>query len=331
MEPPELPKVLRSVVTGVGGYLPERIVTNEELSTRVDTSDEWIRERTGIRQRRQAADDQPVSDLAVEAAKKALEAAGRTPADVDLIIVATTTPDLTFPAVATIVQRKLGCPIGIAFDVQAVCSGFVYALSVADGFVARNRSKCALVIGAETMTRLMDWTDRGTCVLFGDGAGCVVLEPQEGEGAITDRGLLGWALRADGTKQELLYVDGGVSTSRSTGYLRMQGNQVFRHAVVNISEAVVAAAADAGIEVSSVDWFIPHQANQRILEGVARRLGIDEAKVISTVAEHANTSAASIPLALDQGVKDGRIKPGQLLLMEAMGGGLTWGACVLRL
>jgi len=326
-----LSKILRSVVTGVGGYLPERIVTNEELSTRVDTSDEWIRERTGIRQRRQAADDQPVSDLAVEAAKQALAAAGRTPADVDLIVVATTTPDLTFPAVATIVQRKLGCPVGIAFDVQAVCSGFVYALSVADGFVARNRSKVALVIGAECMTRLMDWTDRGTCVLFGDGAGCVVLEPGEGDGGVDDRGLLGFALRADGTKQELLYVDGGVSTTRSTGYLRMQGNQVFRHAVVNISEAVVAAAADAGIAVDSVDWFIPHQANQRILEGVARRLGIHESKVISTVAEHANTSAASIPLALDQGVKDGRIKPGQLLLMEAMGGGLTWGACVLRL
>ncbi|HEX7946748.1 MAG TPA: beta-ketoacyl-ACP synthase III, partial [Phenylobacterium sp.] len=248
-----------------------------------------------------------------------------------LIIVATTTPDLTFPATATIVQRKLGCPVGVAFDVQAVCSGFVYALSVADGFVARNRSKVALVIGAEEMTRLMDWTDRGTCVLFGDGAGCVVMEPMEGEGTIADRGLLGFALRADGTKQDLLYVDGGVSTNRQTGYLRMQGNQVFRHAVVNISEAVIAAAADAGIEVASVDWFIPHQANQRILEGVARRLGIDETKVISTVAEHANTSAASIPLALDQGLKDGRIQPGQLLLMEAMGGGLTWGACVLRL
>jgi len=335
MEPPELSpqnrSVLRSVVTGIGGYLPERIVTNDELATRVETSDEWIRERTGIRQRRQAADDQPVSDLAVEAARRALEAAGRTPQDVDLIVVATTTPDLTFPATATIVQRKLGAPIGIAFDVQAVCSGFVYALSVADGFVARGRSKCCLVIGAETMTRLMDWTDRGTCVLFGDGAGCVVLEPQEGEGTTADRGLLGFALRADGTKQELLYVDGGVSTSRTTGYLRMQGNQVFRHAVVNISEAVVAAAADADIAVASVDWFIPHQANQRILEGVAKRLGIDETKVISTVAEHANTSAASIPLALDQGVKDGRIRPGQLLLMEAMGGGLTWGACVLRL
>ena len=324
-------KVLRSVVTGVGGYLPDRIVTNEELSKLVDTSDEWIRERTGIRQRRQADDGTPVSDLAVEAARRALEAAGRTPNDVDLIIVATTTPDLTFPAVATIVQRKLGCPVGIAFDVQAVCSGFVYALSVADGFTARGRSKCALVIGAETMTRLMDWTDRGTCVLFGDGAGAVVVEPGEGEGTTADRGLLGWALRADGTKQDLLYVDGGVSTNRQTGYLRMQGNQVFRHAVVNISEAVVAAAADAGVDVPSVDWFIPHQANQRILEGVARRLGIDEAKVISTVAEHANTSAASIPLALDQGLKDGRIRPGQLLLLEAMGGGLTWGACVLRL
>ncbi|WP_421935460.1 beta-ketoacyl-ACP synthase III [Phenylobacterium sp.] len=331
MEPPEVSKVLRSVVTGVGGYLPDRIVTNDELSKLVDTSDEWIRERTGIRQRRQADDGTPVSDLAVEAARRALEAAGRTPDDVDLIIVATTTPDLTFPAVATIVQRKLGCPIGIAFDVQAVCSGFVYALSVADGFTARGRSKCALVIGAETMTRLMDWTDRGTCVLFGDGAGAVVVEPGEGDGTTADRGLLGWALRADGTKQELLYVDGGVSTNRQTGYLRMQGNQVFRHAVVNISEAVVAAAADAGVDVPSVDWFIPHQANQRILEGVARRLGIDEAKVISTVAEHANTSAASIPLALDQGLKDGRIRPGQLLLLEAMGGGLTWGACVLRL
>ena len=326
-----MPKVLRSVVTGVGGYLPDRIVTNDELAKLVDTSDEWIRERTGIRQRRQADDGTPVSDLAVEAARRALDAAGRTPDDVDLIIVATTTPDLTFPAVATIVQRKLGCPVGIAFDVQAVCSGFVYALSTADGFVARNRSKCALVIGAETMTRLMDWTDRGTCVLFGDGAGAVVLEPGEGEGTTADRGLLGFALRADGTKQELLYVDGGVSTNRQIGYLRMQGNQVFRHAVVNISEAVTAAAADAGVAVPDVDWFIPHQANQRILEGVAKRLGIEEGKVISTVAEHANTSAASIPLALDQGVKDGRIQPGQLLLLEAMGGGLTWGACVLRL
>jgi 3-oxoacyl-[acyl-carrier-protein] synthase-3 len=323
--------VLRSVVTGVGGFLPEQVVTNDDLAKFVDTSDEWIVERTGIRQRHRVTDDQPVSELAVGAAQRALAAAGRTPADVDLIIVATTTPDLTFPATATIVQRKLGCPVGIAFDVQAVCSGFVYALSVADGFVARNRSKCALVIGAETMTRLMDWTDRATCVLFGDGAGAVVLEPQAGEGTISDRGLLGFALRADGSKQEMLYVDGGPSTTGQVGKLRMQGNQVFRHAVVNISEAIHAAAADAGIAVSTVDWFIPHQANIRILEGVARRCGIDEAKVITTLAEHANTSAASIPLALDRGVRDGRIKPGQLLLLEAMGGGFTWGACVIRL
>ena len=321
---------MRSVVIGVGGYLPEQIVTNDDLAKFVDTSDEWITERTGIKQRRKAKDGEFTSDLAVGAAKKALAMAGRTPEDVDLIVVATTTADLTFPACATIVQRKLGCPVGVAFDVQAVCSGFVYALSVADGFVARNRSKCALVIGAETMTRLMDWEDRGTCVLFGDGAGAVVLEPQEGEGATSDRGLLGFALRADGTKQDLLYVDGGVSTG-TTGHLRMQGNQVFRHAVVNISEAINAAAADAGIDVAEVDWFIPHQANLRILQGVAHRCGIDEAKVITTVSEHANTSAASIPLALDAAVQDGRIKPGQLLLLEAMGGGLTWGACVLRL
>jgi len=326
-----LTSVLRSVVTGVGGYLPEQVVTNDDLAKFVDTSDEWIVERTGIRQRHRVRDDQPVSDLAVEAARRALAAAGRTPDEVDLIIVATTTADLTFPAVATIVQRKLGCPVGVAFDVQAVCSGFVYALSVADGFVARNRSKVALVIGAETMTRLMDWTDRGTCVLFGDGAGAVVMEPGEGQGTTADRGLLGFALRADGTKQELLYVDGGPSTNGQVGKLRMQGNQVFRHAVVNISEAITAAAADAGVEVASVDWFVPHQANLRILQGVAKRVGIDEDKVITTLDRHANTSAASIPLALDQGVRDGRIKPGQLLLLEAMGGGLTWGACVLRL
>ena len=323
--------LLRSVVTGVGAYLPETIVTNDDISKIVDTTDDWIVERTGIRQRHRAHDDQAASDLACHAAQEALEKAGRKPADVDLIIVATTTGDLTFPATAAIVQRKLGCPVGIAFDVQAVCSGFVYALSVADGFVARDQSKCALVIGAEVMTRLMDWTDRGTCVLFGDGAGAVVLEPQEGEGTIADRGLLGWALRADGTKQELLYVDGGVSTNRQTGYLRMQGNQVFRHAVVNISEAVVAAAKVAGIEVSDVDWFIPHQANQRILQGVAGRLGLDEAKIIQTVGEHANTSAASIPLALAQGIADGRVKQGDLLLLEAMGGGLTWGACAIRI
>ncbi len=322
--------VRRSAVTGVGGYLPEEIVTNDDLAKFVDTSDEWIRERTGIQMRRRAGPDQAVSDLAVEAARRALAAAGRTVDEVDLIIVATTTPDLTFPATAAIVQRKLGCPVGIAFDIQAVCSGFVYALSVADGFVAGGRSQCALVIGAETMTRLMDWTDRGTCVLFGDGAGAVVVEPVDGQGTTADRGLLGFALRADGTKQDLLYVDGGPSTNGEVGKLRMQGNQVFRHAVVNISEAVTAAAADAGVEVGEVDWFVPHQANMRILEGVARRLGIEESKVITTVAEHANTSAASIPLAMSVAVADGRIKRGDLLLLEAMGGGLTWGACVVR-
>jgi 3-oxoacyl-[acyl-carrier-protein] synthase-3 len=323
--------VIRSAVTGVGAYLPDNVVTNDQLAETVDTSDEWIVERTGIRQRHKVADDQPVSDLAYRAALQALERAGKTAADVDLIIVATTTPDMTFPATATIVQRKLGAPIGIAFDVQAVCSGFVYALSVADGFVARGHSKCALVIGAEAMTRLMDWTDRGTCVLFGDGAGAVVLEPREGQGTTADQGLLGFALRADGTKQEMLYVDGGPSTTGTVGKLRMLGNQVFKHAVVNISEAIHAAAAAAKITIPEVDWFIPHQANQRILAGVAHRVGLDEDKVISTVALHANTSAASIPLAFAQGIADGRIKPGQLLLLEAMGGGLTWGACVIRL
>ncbi len=323
--------VLRSVVTGVGAYLPENVVTNADLSKFVDTSDAWIRERTGIQERRRIADGQATSDLAVAAALKALAAAGRTAADLDLIIVATTTPDLTFPATAAIVQRKLGAPVLPAFDVQAVCSGFVYALSVADGFVARGHAKCALVIGAEAMTKLMDYTDRGTCVLFGDGAGAVIMEPQMGEGTTADRGLLSFALRCDGTKQDLLYVDGGPSTTGTVGHLRMAGQQVFRHAVVNIAEGVEAAAELAGVEIGAVDWFIPHQANQRILQGVAHRLGLDEAKVISTVAHHANTSAASIPLALAHGIDDGRIKPGQLLLLEAMGGGLTWGACVLRL
>jgi len=322
---------LRSVVTGVGGYLPSDIVTNTDLSQFVDTNDEWIVERTGIRQRHRAAEGEFTSDLATVAAQRALAAAGRKASDVDLIIVATTTPDLTFPSVATMVQHKIDAPVGIAFDVQAVCSGFVYAMSVADGFVARGLSKCALVIGAETMTRLMDWTDRGTCVLFGDGAGAVVLEPQMGQGLTIDRGLLGFSLRADGSKKDLLFVDGGPSSTGTVGHLRMLGNQVFRHAVVNISEAIEASAAVAGVTMAEVDWFIPHQANQRILEGVARRVGIPEEKVISTVALHANTSAASIPLALNYGIEDGRIKPGQLLLLEAMGGGLTWGACVLRL
>lgn len=323
--------MIRSAVTGVGGYLPENVVTNDDLARIVDTSDAWIVERTGIRRRHKARDDQPTSDLAVEACKRALAAAGRSPAEVDLIIVATTTPDLTFPATAAIVQRKLGVPTCIAFDVQAVCSGFVYALSVADGFVSRGHARCALVVGAEEMTRLLDYEDRGTCVLFGDGAGAYVLEPVEGQGTVADRGILGFALRCDGAKTDLLYVDGGPSTTGSVGKLRMLGNQVFKNAVVNISEAVEAAAAAAGLQVSEIDWFVPHQANQRILAGVAQRLGIDEAKVVSTVADHANTSAASIPLATAAAIEDGRIKPGDLLLVEAMGGGLTWGACALRL
>ena len=323
--------VIRSAVTGVGSYLPEQIVTNDDLAKFVDTTDEWIVERTGIKKRHRARDDEPTSDLATEAARRALADAGKTPADVDMIIVATTTPDMTFPATASIVQRKLGAPVCIAFDVQAVCSGFVYALSVADGFVARGLAKCALVIGAEEMTRLMDWTDRTTCVLFGDGAGAIVVEPREGQGTKADQGLLGFALRSDGTKTDLLYVDGGPSSTGTVGHLRMLGNQVFRHAVVNIAEAITAACAASNIEVSDVDWFVPHQANQRIIKGVGDRLGLDENKVITTVAEHANTSAASIPLALDTAIRDGRIKRGDLVLLEAMGGGLTWGACAFRL
>jgi len=323
--------VIRSAVTGVGSFLPEQVVTNADLAKFVDTSDEWIQERTGIRQRHKARDDQPTSDLAVEAAKKALIDAGRTAAEIDMIIVATTTPDMTFPSVASIVQRKLGAPTCIAFDVQAVCSGFVYALSVADGFVARGLSKCALVIGAEEMTRLMDWTDRSTCVLFGDGAGAVVVEPREGQGTKDDRGLLGFALRCDGTKTDLLYVDGGPASTGTVGHLRMAGNQVFRHAVVNIAEAITACCAASNIEIADVDWFVPHQANQRIIQGVGDRRGLDENKVNPTVAVHATTPAASIPLALDAAIHDGRIKRGDLVLLEAMGGGLTWGACAFRL
>ena len=322
--------VIRSVVTGVGSFLPEQVITNADLTKIVDTSDEWIIERTGIRQRHKARDDEPTSDLALKAAERALADAGKTAADVDLIIVATTTPDQTFPATAAIVQRKLGAPVGIAFDVQAVCSGFVYALSVADGFVARGQAKCALVIGAEEMTKLMDWTDRTTCVLFGDGAGAFVLEPGEGQGTKDDRGVLGFALRCEGAKADMLYVDGGPATTGTVGHLRMLGNQVFRHAVVNIAEAITAAAEVAGVDIPEIDWFVPHQANQRIIKGVGDRLGLDEDKVISTVAMHANTSAASIPLAMDVAIKDGRIKKGDLVLVEAMGGGLTWGACAFR-
>jgi len=324
--------ITRTAVTGVGGFLPRQVVTNDDFTRMVDTSDAWIVERTGIRQRHRIDPGMKTSDMAVEAARVALQAAGRTAADVDMIVVATTTPDMPFPATASIVQAKLGAPVGPAFDVQAVCSGFVYALSVADGFVARGLSKCALVIGAEAMTQLLDYSDRGTCILFGDGAGAVVLEPVEGQGTTADRGILGFDLRCDGSKVDLLYVEGGTfEVDNRIGKIRMLGNQVFKHAVQKISEAVEAAVEKSNLTIADIDWFIPHQANQRILNGVAERLGLDENKVISTVAQHANTSAASIPLAWYTGVQDGRVKPGDLVLIEALGGGLTWGAAAIRL
>ncbi len=319
---------LRSVLTGVGSYLPERVLSNAELAKRVDTSDEWITERTGIRERRIAADDQRTSDLACEASIKALEAAGRDAKDIDLIILATATPDLTFPATAARVQAELGVTQGAAFDLQAVCSGFVFALATADNFLARGQAKAALVIGAETFSRIVDWEDRGTCVLFGDGAGAVVLEAREED---SDRGVISTFLRTDGRMHDLLYVDGGPSQTQSVGKLKMVGNAVFRQAVEHISGAMLEACSRAGIPLDEVDWFVPHQANQRILDGVARKLGIDVDKVVSTVAVHGNTSAASVPLALDVATRDGRIKRGDLVLMEALGGGLTWGAALVRI
>lgn len=318
---------MRSVLLGVGAHLPARVLTNAELAERVDTSDEWIRERTGIRQRHIAAEGELTSDLAIAAAKKALEASGREAKDVDLIIVATTTPDLTFPATAARVQAALGVNQGAAFDLQAVCSGFVFALATADNFLVREQAKTALVIGAETFSRLLDWEDRGTCVLFGDGAGAIVLEAQVGAG---DRGVMSTFIRTDGRMHDLLYVDGGPSQTQSTGKVRMIGNAVFRQAVEHISGAMLEACARANVSIDAVDWFVPHQANQRILDGVARKLSIAPEKVVSTVALHGNTSAASVPLALDAAVRDGRVKPGQLVLMEALGGGLTWGAALVR-
>ncbi len=321
---------LRSVVLGTGGYLPDRILSNDDLAAMVDTSDDWIVARTGIRQRHIAAEGQLTSDLATHAARAALRAAGIQADQVDLIILATTTPDQTFPATATAVQAKLGVPGGAAFDVQAVCSGFLFALACADSMLKTGLFRTALVIGAETFTRLLDWSDRGTCVLFGDGAGAVVLQAQTAEQA-GDRGILAHHIRTDGTKSGLLHVDGGVSSTGTIGHVRMQGNQVFRHAVTNIASAVTAVMQETGITAADIDWFVPHQANQRILDGVARKLKLDEAKVITTVATHGNTSAASIPLALSTAVGDGRIKPGDLVLSEAMGGGFSWGATLLRL
>lgn len=320
----------RAVIEGVGARLPDRILTNDELAGMVDTSDQWIVERTGIRQRHIAAEGEKTSDLAIAAGAAALADAGMTADDIDLIIVATATPDLTFPATATRVQAALGVRDGAAFDIQAVCSGFIYALAVADGFLARGQSRGALVIGAETFSRILDWTDRTTCVLFGDGAGAVALRSLP-EAEAQGRGVMSTYLRADGRQHDLLYVDGGPSQTQSVGHLRMQGAQVFRHAVENISEAMVEASRRAGVTLSEVDWFVPHQANQRILDGVARRLGIAPERVVSTLAEHGNTSAASVPLALAAAKADGRAKRGDLVLFEAMGGGLTWGAALARL
>ncbi|GGB76492.1 MULTISPECIES: beta-ketoacyl-ACP synthase III [Glycocaulis] len=316
---------IRSRIAGIGTYLPEHVMLNADMARFVETSDEWIRERTGISQRHIAADDEFTSDLATHASRAALAHAGMDAGEIDLIVLATATPDLTFPATATMVQEKLGIRQGAAFDIQAVCSGFLYALATADNFIKAGQAKNALVIGAETFSRILDWTDRTTCVLFGDGAGAMVLSSaSEGEGLIKTH------LRSDGQYCDLLYVDGGPSRTKTVGHLRMQGNQVFRHAVGKIAGSMEELSELAGIPISEIDWFVPHQANQRILEGVAKRLSIPVEKVISTVGRHGNTSAASIPLAFDTAVKDGRIKRGDLVLMEALGGGFTWGAALAR-
>ncbi|MGK2284579.1 beta-ketoacyl-ACP synthase III [Pedomonas sp. V897] len=321
---------LRSRIIGCGSYLPQRVMSNDELSEIVETSDEWIVERTGIRQRHVAAEDEKTSDLATNAARAALAHAGIDASEVELIVVATATPDDTFPAVATQVQRKLGITHGAAFDVQAVCSGFIYALSVTDAMVRAGQAKVALVIGAETFSRILDWQDRTTCVLFGDGAGAVVLKAEPAGDIRTDRGVLASRLHSDGRYRDMLYVDGGPSSTRTTGFLRMKGREVFRHAVENLASVVGEVLNEAGFEAKDVDWVVPHQANRRILESTAKKLGLPMERVVVTVDRHANTSAASVPLALDTAVKDGRIKPGDLLMMEAMGGGFTWGGALVR-
>ncbi|MEM1106592.1 MAG: beta-ketoacyl-ACP synthase III [Pseudomonadota bacterium] len=317
-----------SFIRGTGSYLPEHVLTNDALSRMVDTDDAWIRERTGIAKRHIAGDHEVTSDLAAAAAIRALDAAGLEASNIDLIVLATTTPDQTFPATATAVQAKIGMGEGAAFDVQAVCSGFIFALVTADSLLRQGLFKRALVIGAETFSRILDWSDRSTCVLFGDGAGAVVLEAGDGEAGA---GVIAHHIRTDGTKSDLLYVDGGVSSSGDIGHVRMEGNRVFKHAVTNISSAVRAVLDETGRTAEDIDWFVPHQANQRILKGVAAKIGIDEAKVVSTISDHGNTSAASIPLALDTAVRDGRIRPGQLILSEAMGGGFSWGASLFRM
>jgi 3-oxoacyl-[acyl-carrier-protein] synthase-3 len=320
---------IQSIVRGVGGYLPARVLTNDELAAMVDTSDEWIAQRTGIRQRHVAAEGELTSDLAVNAARKALEAAGMTAEDIDLIVLATSTPDLTFPATATLVQQKLGITRGAAFDIQAVCSGFVYALATADSYLKNGLGQRALVIGAETFSRILDWSDRATCVLFGDGAGAMVLEAVS-EKEAGGRGVLSSSLRSDGAHWEKLYVDGGPSSTQTVGHVQMHGREVFKHAVGMISDVIEDVLAKTGHRTDELDWFVPHQANLRIIDGAGRKLGIPAEKTIITVDRHANTSAASVPLALTQGVEDGRIKKGDLVMLEAMGGGFTWGACLVR-
>ena len=322
--------MIRSVVLGCGSYLPERVLTNTELATKVDTSDEWIVQRTGIQQRHIAAEGEFTSHLAVKAAQAALKNAGIDAQSIDLIVLATSTPDNTFPATAVAVQNALGITHGAAFDLQAVCSGFIFALTTADSLLRTGAGKRALVIGAETFSRILDWTDRGTCVLFGDGAGAVVLEAQEQEGTTADRGVLTTHLRSDGRHKDKLFVDGGPSSTQTVGYLRMEGREVFKHAVGMITDVIVDAFAATGASAESIDWFVPHQANKRIIDASAHKLHIAPQKVVLTVDRHGNTSAASIPLALSVAVNDGRIKKGDLVLLEAMGGGFTWGSALVR-
>ena len=325
-----MPAILRSCVRGVGAALPTRIVANEELAHSVDTSDAWIQQRTGIKQRYVAGEGETTSTLATRAAEAALRHAGLAAADIDLVLVATATPDYTFPAVATQVQANLGIVEGAAFDLQAVCTGFVYAVATADKFLLSGSHKRALVIGAETFSRILDWSDRTTCVLFGDGAGAIVLEARESDGAPDAPGVIASKLRADGRHRGKLYVDGGPSTTRTAGFLRMEGKEVFRHAVGMVTDVIQGCLADAGTTAEAIDWFVPHQANRRIIDATADKLGIPGEKVVVTVDMHGNTSAASIPLALAVAVEDGRIRKGDLVMIQAMGGGFTWGAALIR-
>ena len=320
---------IRATVTGIGHYLPERVVPNSEFTERLDTSDEWIRERTGIERRHFAAPGETTSSMGAQAARRALAMAGREPSEVDAVIVATSTPDLTFPSAATMIQKSLGMTGGFAFDLQAVCAGFVFALTTANALMVSGQARRVLVIGSETFSKILDWNDRTTCVLFGDGAGAVLLEAMETEGAPTDRGVLATDLHSDGSFKDLLYVGGGISTGVQ-GVLRMEGKEVFRHAVVKLAETAEAALERAGLNPQDVDWIVPHQANLRIIRSTAQKMGVPMDRVVVTVQDHGNTSAASIPLALSVGVERGQVKPGDLLVMEAIGGGLAWGAVVLR-